>query len=240
MTFLCVGIMLLKPTDMKKIIYLPVILFIVSCSTKPVETTNNKTSENKTDRTEITPFKITAVILKDTIQVKTAFAKSEGGKLSMNDYNFYYGQPAFFIDQKQFSVFKNAIWTLVRDPKSKVYFQMGGAETESTKPVTYQQLRGKVCMCDSVKESSFDAKGQEVINTYWACDSTSVTNQINKIHFYESWYFNPQNNMIERETLGYSVFQYIEEKEAYKQLFMVFKDEESVKKAKKYYFDLDY
>ena len=228
--------MLLKPTNMKNITYLPLILFIVSCATKPVETTDDKSNENKTERIEITPFKISEVILKDTEQVKTAFAKSDGGKLSVNDYNYYYTRPAFYIDQKQFSVFKNAIWTLVRNPKSKVYFQMGGAET---KPVAYQQLRDKVCLCDSIAESFFDAKGSEIVTMRWACDSTSVVSQINKIEFYESWYFNPQNNMIEREILGYAVLQYVEEKEAWKQLFLVFKDEESVKKSKKYYFDLD-
>ena len=219
MTFPVAGIMLLKPTNMKNLIYLPLILFIVSCATKPVETSDNKNNDNKTERVEITPFKITEVILKDTLQVKTALTKSDGGKLSISDYNYYYGRPAFYIDQKQFSVFKNAIWTLVRDPKSKVYFQMGGADT---KPATYQQLRDKICRCDSIIESSFDAKGLETITKSWACDSTSVTSQINKIQFYESWYFNPKNNMIERETLGYSVLQYIEEKEAYKELFMVF------------------
>ena len=232
--------MLLKPANMKNIIYLPLILLITSCATKPVEVTDNKTDQSKTEQIEITPFKINAVLLKDTLQIKTAFTKSDGGKINMSNYNYYYGQPAFYIDQKQFSVFKNAIWMLVNDPKSKVYFQMGGAETESTMPVTHNQLREKLCLCDSIIESSFDAKGLEIITKGWACDSTSVVSQINKIEFYESWYFNPQNNMIERETLGYAVLQYVEEKEAWKQLFLVFKDEESVKKAKKYYFDLDY
>ena len=57
-----------------------------------------------------------------------------------------------------------------------------------------------------------------------------------RIDFYESWYFNSDNNMIEKETLGYSLFEYVPAKEAYRQLYFVFKDEAALEKAKKYYF----
>ena len=62
-------------------------------------------------------------------------------------------------------------------------------------------------------------------------------NEISRIIFFESWYLNTKTNLIEKETLGYSVWQYVKDKEAYRELFVVFRDEKAIKKAKKYYFN---
>ena len=50
---------------MKTLIYLPLILVIASCATKPVEVADN--------RIEITPFIVNKVVLKDTNRLKNVY-----------------------------------------------------------------------------------------------------------------------------------------------------------------------
>ncbi len=217
---------------MKKAIgtFLVVSLLISSCSRNPGEPRARSGKNN--ERIEITPFIVNKVILLDTTQIKTMYAQSDSGKMTLSEYDSYFSQPCLYFNKLQFEQLKSVVWRLVRDPKSKVYPGLG------TSPYEAKALRDRVIVCDSVAESAFDEKGKEVITMRWMCDSTMIVSEINMIQFFESWYFNPENNMIERETLGYTVLQYVKEKEAYKYLFYVFRDEEAVKKAKKYCPDL--
>ena len=89
--------------------------------------------------------------------------------------------------------------------------------------------------CDSIIESFFDAQGNEVVKKSFACDSTSIFRDICRIDFYETWYFNKETNMIEKDVIGYSVLKFVEERNAFKQLFSVLRDEQAIKKWNKYY-----
>jgi hypothetical protein len=203
--------------------YLSFVILLVllfSCS-RPVK-------EDK-KRIEISPYKVTEVILKDTMQVKTAYAKCDSGRATMFEFAQDYCNPHVYLNAQQFSEFQKAIWIMVRQPKSKIYKALDGPQA------TMQDMRSMFKRCDSVEQISYDAKGVEMTTPVFVCDSTSLVDQINKVVFFESWYFNPSNNMIERDVLGYSVWAYMLDKEAWRELFYVVKDEESLKKLKKYW-----
>ena len=187
------------------------LVFFSACSRKK-HGEKNQTEE----RTEIIPFYQNIVTLKDQHQIDT---------------NLFLVEPEEFLDKESFARFTNAIWTLVRNPNSRVLY-----DAMDTTKVTYKDLiEHRFMECDSV--IPVDSLDNPVGPHMWACDSTSRINEISRIYFYESWYLNTKTNLIEKETLGYSVWQYVKDKEAYRELFVVFRDEKALEKARKYYFN---
>jgi hypothetical protein len=208
---------------MRKTLMLLCVLALVACGRK------TKEKEKQNDRIEITPFIVTKMILKDTTQLKTIYAQTDSGRISVSDYKEYVDDLPMYLDRLQFKNFENAMWALVADPKSNVFIA-------GDKPAGKGELFSRVVECDSVKTVSYNEKGEEIIGTSFNCDSMSVVHHINMIRFAETWYFNKSNNMIEREVLGYSVFQWVPEKMGFRSLFEVYPNEESRRKAKKYDF----
>ncbi|HWY10905.1 MAG TPA: hypothetical protein VN026_06260 [Bacteroidia bacterium] len=198
---------------MKKILYISVLVFLfVSACSRKKHSEKNKTEE----RIEIIPFYQNQVTLKDLHQIDT---------------NLFLVEPEEFLDKESFIRFTNAMWALVKNPNSKVFY-----DGYDTTKVTYKDLiEHRFMQCDSV--IPVDSLNNPVGPHLWACDSTSRMNEISRIYFYESWYLNTKTNLIEKETLGYSVWQYVKDKDAYRELFVVFCDEKAVEKAKKYYFN---
>lgn len=196
---------------MKKLLILSVLSLLVFSNCRRKEPSAKKSKE---ERVEIVPFYRNLVSVQDMHEIDT---------------NLYLVEPEEFLDKNQYEKFKQSIWSIIRDPKSKVYNWVD-------KLATAEELQGRVAYCDSIKESSFDANGNETITSSFRCDSVSVMNNLSKIEFYESWYVNTKTNLIEKETLGFSLWQYVKEKEAYREILLVFKDEEARLKCKKYYF----
>lgn len=184
-------------------------------------------AQTNAGRKEITPFIKTSVLLKDTAKIANVAARGDGN-MSMHEYNDATMAQAHYLSPQQFAGFQSAMWAVVKSPKSKAYQYYGA------KPWTSKELRERMMVCDSVTESFLDGKGQEVQQNGYRCDSISRLRHISKIDFYESWYFNPSTNMIEKEILGYCVWEYIEEWKAYRGLFNVFKDQAAADKVKKY------
>ncbi len=178
-------------------------------------------------RKEITPLIKTTVILKDTTRIRNIASRGEGD-MSVHDYNEMYMSQTYHLSPAQFSIFQAAMWQAVRSPRSKVYQFYG------SKPWTAKEVRDRVIVCDTVMESYFDEKNNVVEKKRWICDSTSRLHNVNRLDFYESWYFNPATNMIEKEVLGYCVLEYDRERNIYKGLFNVFRDEKAVAKIKSY------
>jgi hypothetical protein len=181
------------------------------------------------ERVVITPCIVHDIMLKDTTQIKTVYAKTDSGRISLSQYQWDFDLDVKFLSQKEFRDFRTAIWRVIRDPKSKVYV---GRDMHQGIP---QEIRDRVIFCDSMMESCYSPLGKEFIVKRFVCDSTSTMQNIDKIRFFEARYFNPVNGMMEIETLGYSLFSYIESKEARKELFFVFKNEEAMKQAKQFY-----
>jgi hypothetical protein len=191
------------------------------------------------DRIEITPFIVSKVILQDTLVLNRLFLKDTGYKGTFVDPGISYdNNPALYLEKKEFENLQSSVWTMMRDPKSKIFLGLNGTAPDWSKPASKKELRDRFFRCDTVPMSTYDPNGNEIITAVWACDSTSIIDGLGAIYFYETWYFNKANNMIEKEVLGYSLFQYIEEKQAFRQLFFVFRDEEALKKAKENYSDL--
>lgn len=197
---------------MKNNLLIALTALVVSCSTKPRE------AEDK--RTEITPFIVSQIILRDTTQERTDSGKVSAPKPEVLNTEW--------LSEKQFKQLESAVWILARDPKSKVY-----AHLTSAAPSTSQEVKNQIVYCDSIEESSFDAKGTEIVKSVFVCDSNSAVLNIRMIRFCESWYFNKETNMIEKELLGYSLLVYVPEKQAFKPLFYVYRDEEACKVARK-------
>lgn len=180
-------------------------------------------------RFEITPYKETEVILKDTMMVKTAYARSDSGRVSMHEFSQYYSRQGIYLNSSQFKMIEKSVLIMIKNPRSLLYSSL------DSQPITADALDKVFKKCDSVDEVSYKPDGTEQKSRMFYCDSTSLLSQINKIIFYESWYFNTDNNQIERDVMGYSVFAYDSFKEAWKHLFVVVKDEESLKKINMYY-----
>jgi hypothetical protein len=196
---------------MKKLLILSVFaaLCFTNCGRK-----KHTTKNAKEERIEIVPFYRNLVAVQD---------------MHETDTNLYLVEPEEFLDKGQYETFKRSVWKIIRDPKSKVYNWVD-------QPATAKELLDRVSYCDSIEQSSFDAQGNEIITKGFRCDSVTIMNNLSKIEFYESWYLNTKTNLIEKETLGFSLWQYVKEKEAFREILLVFKDEEARIKCKKYYF----
>ncbi len=219
---------------MKKITSLLAIsvLLMSACSPK-----QEKTGEINGDRIEITPLIVNRVIFQDTFLINRSYADSSKGK-TITPHSSYDPNPALYLKDQEFNKMKEAVLAALHSSDSKVFLSNNGGAPDWTKPASKQEIREKMIVCDSIKESSFDADGNEILTPKFYCDSTSIMDQISQIYFYETWYFNKKSNMIEREVRGYSVYWYDAERQAFRQLFYVFKDEESFKTVKKNYWEL--
>lgn len=196
---------------MKKIIAIltAAVLIFPACSRK-----KHTAKKGKEERIEIVTFFREKVMVQDLHKIDT---------------NLYYVEKEEFLSEKDYGNFKSSMWSLIRNPNAKVYNWID-------QQATAVELKDRVVFCDSVQESTFDAKGVEVITSRFMCDSVSAMNNLSMVYFYESWYLNTKTNLIEKETLGYSVYQYVKSKEAFRELFFVFRDDEAREKCKKYYF----
>lgn len=203
---------------------LGIALILASCN-PPNKSEKSEKASGK--RIEITPFLQTTVVLRDTAQVKNVFAQNDSGRISMYKYNFYNETNLSYLNHDQFMVIKNAVMQMMRDPGTLIY------DDVFAPPMTKDDIAARLMECDSVIEVNFDESGKETMIKRWNCDSTTIPTNINKIRFYEAWYFNSNTRMIEKDLLGYSIWQYDEYKKGYKSLFTVFKDKEAVKLAQK-------
>ncbi|MBK7669585.1 MAG: hypothetical protein IPJ32_20960 [Sphingobacteriaceae bacterium] len=194
---------------MKKLIILSLLALLVFTNCGRKKHTAKKAKE---ERIEIVPFYRNSVDVQDLHRIDT---------------NMYLVEPEEFLNKQQYENFKNAMWQIIRNPKSKVF---NGSDQLCTADV----LRDRVVYCDSVV--NVDSLDNRIGAPYWLCDSTSVMDNLSRVEFYESWYLNTKTNLIEKETLGYAVWQYVKDKEAFREIFVVFRDDEAREKCKKYYF----
>ncbi len=197
---------------MKKLIIFSVLALLVftDCGRK-----KHSAKKSEEGRIEIVPFYRNHVMVQDLHQIDT---------------NQFLVEPEEFLSKAQYEIFKNAMWSVIRNPNSKTFVSSSGF----IKPSTIAEMRERFVRCDSVVE--VDSLDNPLGKPYYACDSTTIMNGVSMIYFFESWYLNPKTNLIEKETLGYSVWSYVPFKEAFKETFLVFRDEQAVEKAKKYYF----
>jgi hypothetical protein len=197
---------------MKRVLYIFVAVAVfVSCGRKH----KSKPDEKKQARIEIVPFYKNKVYLQD---------------LHLIDTSQFLVEPEEFLTDEQYAKFTKAMWTLIRDPKGKAF----PGSMSATKAYSATELKTRFVTCDSVVQ--VDENDQPIGKPFLSCDSTSRMNNLAVIYFYESWYLNTKTNLIEKETLGYSVWNYVKEKEAFREMFTVFRDEEAARKCELYEF----
>lgn len=211
----------------RKLFILAIILGVAACSKKEEKGIAKKDKA----LVEITPFKINKVLLMDTQSIKTAFILSDSGRMSIAEYQYNWGRDYRYLDFTSFSALRKAVWALVKAPGSRVFVN------PFDKASGQKEVQDRVVQCGMVEESTFDAEGNEIIKSRFNCDSMSTIRNINQIRFFESWYFNSQTNMIERELLGYSVHEFVADKNAFRELFNVFVNDAALETARKYYFN---
>lgn len=194
---------------MKKLIILSVLALLVFTDCGRKKHTAKKVKE---ERIEIVPFYRNKVMVQDLHEIDT---------------NLYLVEQEEFLSKPQYENFKRAMWQIIRNPKSRAF---NGPDYK----YTAEDLRFKVVYCDSV--IPVDSLDNPIGKPFLACDSTTVMDNLSRVEFYESWYLNTKTNLIEKETLGYAVWNYVKEKEAFREIFVVFRDDEAREKCKKYYF----
>ena len=99
---------------------------------------------------------------------------------------------------------------------------IGFEDEEFLVPQEISRIKDKLKKCDSIKESSFDADGNEIMTSRWNCDSTSIFRNVISYQMKEDWFFDKQKSVLEVRILGLGAREYVEEKEAYKGLFWVY------------------
>ncbi len=195
---------------MKKLIILSLLVSLVftDCGRK-----KHTAKKNKEERIEIVPFYRNRVMVKDLHELDT---------------NMYLVEQEEFLNKQQLKVLTAAMWSVIKNPGSKVF------TNDLYKPAGAAELKERFIRCDSV--IPVDSLDNPIGKAFLSCDSTTIMDGVSLIYFFESWYLNTKTNLIEKETLGYAVWSYVPFKEAFKETFIVFRDEEAREKCKKYYF----
>ncbi|MGZ4038850.1 MAG: hypothetical protein ACXVPQ_13550, partial [Bacteroidia bacterium] len=114
-----------------------------------------------------------------------------------------------FLSREQFGLFEKNVWALFKDSTSQIYY----GSDPNEKPMNKKE---------------FLEAGKD-----WNLK------HITSLECFETWYFNPQNNMMERDVLGYGLFEYVPDKQAYRILGYLFRNEADRKKVNDNYLAWD-
>jgi hypothetical protein len=196
-------------------LFLSVILFSSIAQTKPVPA-----KKQAAKKREMARIIVTNVLLRDTTTFKTSLQYFDS-MCRVSDHNVnVYDQ---YMEETYFREFQHSIFSLKNNKNILVYEGL-------SKRLSPKEISEKLLMCDSIVEFFVDDQGNEINNRVYNCDSLSAVMGISAIRFYESWTFNESNFMIDKETLGYQIMRYDEEKKVYRQILTIIRDEESRKK----------
>lgn len=89
-------------------------------------------------------------------------------------------------------------------------------------PLSLAAARKKIVESDEIAEVNYDSFGTEQLTSRLASDSVSILARVTKVRLIEDWYLNKQSSSMEVRIVGMGFFEYVEEKEAYKELFWVY------------------
>ncbi len=89
-------------------------------------------------------------------------------------------------------------------------------------PLELAQLKEMLVKKDSVDRYVVDELGNEGIEKVLVTDSSGIFRRVLKIRVKEDWYFDKQRSEVNVRIIGLAFYEYIEEKEAYRELFWVY------------------
>ncbi len=96
------------------------------------------------------------------------------------------------------------------------------ADEEFLQPYEFSEIRKKLVTIDTVEQVIYTPEGEEKTQRVPVMDSTSIYRRILKFRLKEDWFFDKQKSTLECRIIGIAAFEYIEEKEAFKELFWVY------------------
>lgn len=96
------------------------------------------------------------------------------------------------------------------------------ADEDFLQPYEFSEIRKKLVTIDTVDQIIYTPQGEEITERVPVMDSTSIYRRILKFRLKEDWFFDKQKSTLECRIIGIAAFEYIEEKEAFKELFWVY------------------
>ena len=96
------------------------------------------------------------------------------------------------------------------------------AYEEFYKPYSVSEVRNKLVKYEEAVMFSYDSLGNECETTVCSYDSVSIFSNVIKVRLKEDWYLNSSRSDLEVNISAMAFYEYVEDKEAYKELFWVF------------------
>jgi len=96
------------------------------------------------------------------------------------------------------------------------------SDEEFLMPIERSVIRNKLVACDSVDKVYYTPDGTPYTIRELVCDSSSIYREVLKYRVKEDWFFDKQKSTLEVRIIGIAAYRYIEEKEAYQELFWVY------------------
>jgi gliding motility associated protien GldN len=96
------------------------------------------------------------------------------------------------------------------------------ADEEFMVPYSAAEVRGKIVKVDTLDRITYDINGEEKHESVPVADSTSVARRILKYRLKEDWFFDRQKSTLEVRIIGIAVYEWVEEKEVFKELYWVY------------------
>ena len=96
------------------------------------------------------------------------------------------------------------------------------ADEEFLIPYSLSAIRKRLVKIDTIEKSIYNDKGEESIVRVPFIDSTSIYERVLKFRIKEDWFFDRQKSSLEVRIIGIAAYEYLEEKEGFKELFWVY------------------
>lgn len=90
------------------------------------------------------------------------------------------------------------------------------------KPLEISSVRDKIRETGEINEITYDEDGNQNETTRAVTDSVSFLNRVTKVRIMEDWYMNKQNSNLEVRIVAMGFYEFLPDKEAYKELFWVY------------------
>lgn len=89
-------------------------------------------------------------------------------------------------------------------------------------PYETSAIRNKLIKIDTIEQTIFDSLGNESIIKVPFIDSTSIYARVLKFRLKEDWFFDKQKSSLEVRIIGLAAYEYLEDKNLFKELFWVY------------------
>lgn len=89
-------------------------------------------------------------------------------------------------------------------------------------PFNLSEARNKIVKIDTVIKEIYDAVGDVKYEKVTIADSESVCRRVTKFRLKEDWYFDKQKSSLEVRIIGIAAYEWVEDKEAFRELYWVY------------------